>query len=105
MDGASQIKRLFGDRAVSIMLIAPSGEEQARRLRGRGTDSEEVIAGRVARAYEEIRQAPSYDYVTVNENDRAKECAEGILGIIRAEHKRSRRMAAYIHDYFPDDDM
>ena len=105
VDGASQIKRLFGDRAVSVMLIAPSGEEQARRLRGRGTDSEEVIAGRVARAYEEIRQAPFYDYVTVNENDKAKECAEGILGIIRAEHKRSRRMAAYIHDYFPDDDM
>lgn len=105
VDGASQIKRLFGDRAVSVMLIAPSGEEQARRLRGRGTDSEEVIAGRVARAYEEIRQAPSYDYVTVNENDKAKECAEGILGIIRAEHKRSRRMAAYIHNYFPDDDM
>ena len=105
VDGASQIKRLFGERAVSIMLIAPSGEEQARRLRGRGTDSEEVIAGRVARAYEEIRQAPSYDYVTVNENEKAKECAEGILGIIRAEHKRSRRMAAYIHDYFPDDDM
>lgn len=105
VDGASQIKRLFGDRAVSIMLIAPSGEEQARRLRGRGTDSEEVIAGRVARAYEEIRQAPAYDYVTVNENDKARECAEGILGIIRAEHKRSRRMAAYIHDYFPDDDM
>lgn len=105
VEGAAQIKRLFGDRAVSVMLIAPSGEEQARRLRGRGTDSEEVIAGRVARAYEEIRQASSYDYVTVNETDRAKECAEGILAIIRAEHRRSRRMAAYIHDYFPDDEL
>ena len=105
VDGAGQIKRLFGEQAVSIMLIAPSGEEQARRLRGRGTDSEEVIAARVARAYEEIRQAPFYDYVTVNENGRAKECAEGILGIIRAEHRKSRRMAAYIHDYFPDDEL
>ena len=105
VDGAGQIKRLFGERAVSIMLIAPSGEEQARRLRGRGTDSEEVIAARVKRAYEEIRQAPFYDYVTVNENDRARECAEGILSIIRAEHKKSRRMAGYIHDYFPDDEI
>lgn len=105
VDGAGQIKRLFGDRAVSVMLIAPSGEEQARRLRGRGTDSEEVIAQRVARAYEEIRQASLYDYVTVNETDRARECAEGILSVIRAEHMRSRRMADYIHDYFPDDEL
>ena len=57
------------------------------------------------RAYEEIRQAPFYDYVTVNENDRARECAEGILAIIQAEHKKSRRMAGYIHDYFPDDEI
>lgn len=105
VDGASQIRRIFGDRAVSVMLIAPSGEEQANRLRGRGTDSEETIAARVARAYEEIRHASEYDYVTVNENDRAKECAEGILGIIRAEHKKSRRMASYIHEYFPDDEL
>ena len=105
VDGAGQIKRLFGDRAVSIMLIAPSGEEQARRLRERKTDSEESIAARVARAYEEIRQAPSYDYVTVNETGLAEKCAEGILEIIRAEHRKSRRMASYIHDYFPDDDI
>ena len=105
VDGAAQIRRIFGDRAVSVMLIAPSGEEQANRLRGRGTDSEETIAARVARAYEEIRHAADYDYVTVNENDRAKECAEGILGIIRAEHKKSRRMASYIHEYFPDDEL
>ena len=105
VDGAGQIRRLFGERAVSIMLIAPSGEEQARRLRGRGTDSEEVIAGRVARAYEEIRQAPFYDYVTVNETDRTRECAEGIVSIIRAEHMKSRRMASYISDYFPDDEL
>ena len=105
VEGAGQIKRLFGDQAVTVMLIAPSGEEQARRLRGRGTDPEDVIVSRVKRAYEEIRRAPEYDYVTVNETDKAKECAESILGIIRAEHLRSRRMMDYIRDYFPDDDL
>ena len=105
VEGAAQIKRLFGDKAVTVMLIAPSGEEQARRLRGRGTDSEEVIASRVARAYEEIKRAPEYDYVTVNETDRARECAEGILEIIHAEKKKSRRMMNYIRDYFPDDEL
>ena len=103
VDGAGQIRRLMGDRAVLIMLIAPSGEEQKRRLAGRGTDSEEVIAARVARAYEEIRQAPLYDYVAVNETDKAEECAKDLLAVIRAEHIRSGRMAEYIHDYFPDD--
>ena len=103
VDGAGQIKRLFPEDAVTVMLLAPSGEEQRRRLIGRGTDSEEVIAARIARAYEEIRQAGSYDYVTVNETDRAAECADGILAIMRAEHMRAARMASYIHDYFPDD--
>ena len=103
VDGAGQIRRLMGDRAVLIMLIAPSGEEQKRRLASRGTDSEEVIAARVARAYEEISLAPEYDYVAVNETDKADECAKDLLAVIRAEHLKSRRMSAYIHDYFPDD--
>ncbi len=105
VQGAAQIKSLFGRKAVTVMLIAPSGEEQARRLRGRGTDSEEVIASRVAKAYEEIRHAPEYDYVTVNETGKAEECAEGILSIIRAEHMKSHRMMNYIRDYFPDDEL
>ena len=105
VDGAGQIKRLMGDKATAVMLIAPSGEEQERRLRGRGTESDEVIAARVKRAREEIREAPKYDYVVVNETDRAEECARDILAIIRAEHMRSDRMQAYIHDYFADDEI
>ena len=105
VDGAGQIKRLMGDRATTVMLIAPSGEEQERRLRGRGTEAEDVIAARVLCAREEIKEAPKYDYVAVNETDRAEECARDILSIIRAEHMRSDRMASYIHDYFDDDEI
>ena len=67
VDGAGQIKRLMGDRATTVMLIAPSAEEQERRLRGRGTEDDDVIAARVKRAREEIKEAPKYDYVAVNE--------------------------------------
>ena len=105
VDGAGQIKRLLGERAATVMLIAPSGEEQTRRLRGRGTESEEVIAQRVERAREEIKEAYRYDYIVVNETDRAAQTAEEILAIIRAEHARSGRMMKYIHDYFPDDEL
>ncbi|MBQ9717456.1 MAG: guanylate kinase, partial [Clostridia bacterium] len=62
VDGGGQIKRLMGDRVCGIMLIAPDAAEQENRLRGRGTESEEVIKGRLSRAREEILEAPNYDY-------------------------------------------
>lgn len=100
VDGGGQIKRLMGDECVSVMLIAPSAAEQESRLRGRGTEAEDVIQGRLARAKAEIREAVNYDYVVVNESGRQAECAENILGIIKAEHFRTARMSSYIAEYF-----
>lgn len=100
VDGGGQIKRLLGEDCTAIMLLAPSAEEQERRLRGRGTESEEVIAGRLARARAEVREAVNYDYVVVNENDKTRECAEDILSIINAEHHRARRSMDVIGEYF-----
>lgn len=100
VDGGGQVQRLLGNRCVRIMLIAPSAQEQERRLRGRGTESEEVIRGRLARAKAEILEAKNYEYVVVNETGRTKECAEEILAIIKAEHRQSDRMMEYIREYF-----
>lgn len=100
VDGASQIKRLMPD-AVTIMLIPPSLTELESRLRGRGTETEQVIANRLARARDEIGLAGSYDYVVVNENDGIEKCAENIRDIIRAERNKSARMT-YITDTFLD---
>lgn len=100
VDGGAQVKRLMGDDCVTIMLIAPSAEEQERRLRGRGTETDEVIAGRLERATAEIHEAVNYDYVVVNENGGTEECAATIMAIIKAEHKKSRRMMNYISEYF-----
>ncbi len=100
VDGGGQIKRLMGDECVSVMLIAPSAAEQERRLRDRGTETEEVIRGRLERAKAEIREAVNYDYIVVNESGGQRKCAEDILAIIRAEHFRMTRMADYIAEYF-----
>ncbi len=100
VDGGSQVKKLLGDKCTTIMLIAPSAEEQERRLRSRNTESDEVIAGRLARARAEILEAPKYDYVVVNETGKTAECAADILSIIKAEHMKSNRVSDYISEYF-----
>jgi guanylate kinase len=61
-----------------------------RRLRARGTDSEEVIAGRMARATAEISHWDGYDYVLVN--DDVEQCFQNVKAILEAERlKRSRQ--------------
>ena len=100
VDGASQIKRMVPD-SVTIMLIPPSASILEGRLRGRGTETEQVIANRLARAKEEIKLATSYDYVVVNEEGGIDACAETIRDIIRAERNKSARMT-YITDKFLD---
>ena len=100
VDGGGQVERLLGDRSILVMLIAPSAKEQEARLRGRGTETEEVIQSRLARAKAEIREAVNYDYVVVNENGKQRECAEEILAIMKAEHRRTSRMNSYISEYF-----
>lgn len=100
VDGGGQIKKLLGDECVSVMLIAPSAAEQERRLRGRGTESEEVILKRLERAREEVRLAVDYDYIVVNESGHSDECAKNILAIIKAEHNKTPRMSYRLAEYF-----
>ena len=65
--GAKQVKKIFPD-AVTIFILPPSMEILEKRLRGRGTDSEEVIEKRLAGAALEISQAPHFEYVIVNDD-------------------------------------
>lgn len=99
VDGATQIKKQFPD-AVCIMLVPPNKEILEERLRGRGTESEEVVFKRLLRAKEELGYLPMYDYVVVNPTDMAKECADEIIAVITAEHRRSSRQKNFIENYF-----
>ena len=65
--GGVNLKRIFGDKARSIFIMPPSVEELERRLVGRGTDTAEVIAKRVAKAEKEIARAPEFDHIVVND--------------------------------------
>jgi guanylate kinase len=63
--GAAQVKRIFS-AAVGIFILPPSLSELERRLRGRGTDSDEIIARRMQSAGEELARAAEFDYVIIN---------------------------------------
>ncbi len=65
--GGINLKSLFGDDACSIFIMPPSVEELERRLRGRGTDSEEVIQKRINKAEFELSKADQFDFTVVND--------------------------------------
>ena len=66
--GGVNIKKIFGDQALSVFIKAPSVEVLRQRLIGRGTDSMEKIEQRVAKAEYEMTFADKFDVVIVNDN-------------------------------------
>ncbi|MFT4465737.1 MAG: guanylate kinase [Sodalis sp. (in: enterobacteria)] len=86
--GAQQIRGKMPD-ARSIFILPPSKEELDRRLRGRGQDSEEVIARRMAQAVAEMTHFAEYDYLIVN--DDFNTALLDLKTIIRAERLRLER--------------
>ncbi|WP_287877565.1 guanylate kinase [Aquitalea sp.] len=84
--GAEQVRKVFPG-AVGIFILPPSIEELERRLRGRGTDSEEVILRRLASARSEIDKVAEYDYIVVNDDfERAR---VDLISIFRARRLRA----------------
>lgn len=82
--GGVNLKRLFGDQALSIFIMPPSIEALRERLVGRATDTPQQIEKRLAKAAEEIAFAPKFDTVIVNENlakaqDEAREVVEKFI--------------------------
>lgn len=70
--GGLNVKKSFADQALTIFILPPSKEELERRLRGRATDSEDVICRRLAKADFELSFAPQFDMRIVNDDlDRA----------------------------------
>ena len=69
VQGGVNLKRIFGDKALSVFIQAPSVEVLRERLVGRGTDSEEAIEKRIAKATSEMEfAAGKFDYVLINDN-------------------------------------
>ena len=89
VQGARQVKEKLKDKGVFIFITPPSLEELARRLSGRSTEAEAIIATRLANAKEEMKSIDDYDYVIVN--DRVEQAVEILKSIIIAERSRTRR--------------
>ena len=66
--GGINIKKIYGDEALSLFIQPPSVEELRRRLEGRGTDTAEAIEQRLAKAEYEMTFAPQFDRIIVNDN-------------------------------------
>lgn len=85
IQGARQVHQTMPG-AVMIFIAPPSLEVLERRLRGRGTETEESIAGRLQRARQEYQEADFYDYLIVNED--LDTAAHALAAIIDATHWR-----------------
>ncbi len=78
--GGVNIKKFYGDEALSLFIQPPSVAELRRRLEGRGTDTQEAIEQRLAKAEYEMTFAPQFDHVVVNDDlDQAKQDALNII--------------------------
>ena len=95
--GAQQVRKVF-PKAVGVFIMPPSLEELERRLRGRGTDSEDVIARRVLGARGEMRHVAEFDYVIINEDLPA--ALEDLVAVVRASRLRYANQEARKPEFF-----
>ena len=92
--GTQQLHAAMGEDLVRVFILPPSMAELERRLRSRGTDTEQVIAGRMQRAAAEISHWAEYDYVLINED--MDECLGEVRSILAAERLKRWRQAGLV---------
>ena len=90
--GTQQIKAKARDDLVSIFVLPPSTAELEKRLITRAQDSAEVVAGRMARAADEMSHYPEYDYIIVNHD--LDQSIDAVHTILKAERLRRSRLAS-----------
>jgi guanylate kinase len=92
VQGARQLRGGGHQGAVFLFIAPPSWQELERRLRGRGTDSEETVQLRLNNARREMEDAHNYDYLVLN--DRLDEAVDVLHAVIVAERCKTRRSPA-----------
>lgn len=99
VNGAEQVKRKCPE-AVLIMLLPPSYAEQERRLRTRGTETEDKIRSRLAQAKVEMEKLDMYDYIVYNYTGETESAANRLRAIAEAERCSVKRMPDAKIKYF-----
>ena len=92
--GTQQLYQKDQQDVVRVFILPPSIEELHRRLKGRATDSPEVIAARMERAHAEISHWDGYDYVIIN--DDIEVCFQKVRAILEAERMKRQRQTGLI---------
>lgn len=95
IQGALKIKKKFPE-SLLIFVTPPSAGELKRRLEGRGSESAEEVAKRLARATEESEGIEAYDYIVVN--DKLEECAEEVHRLVDAARRAPVRRQKFIKE-------
>lgn len=95
IQGALKVKEKFPETLL-LFVTPPSAAELERRLKGRGTETDEVIARRLARAYEESEGIEAYDYIVVNDN--LDICVREIHALVDAARRVPVRRTAFINE-------
>jgi len=98
VEGAGNVRRGFEDCTL-IFLIPPSLDMLEKRLRGRGTDTEDAVRTRTEKAVHEIRECRNYDYIVFN--DRVADAVQDIRSILRAERLRTSVQMKEVRHSFP----
>lgn len=93
IQGALKVKEKFPNTLL-LFVTPPSAEELRKRLEGRGTETQEVIDGRMKRAIEESEYMDQYDYLVIN--DDLDVCVEEMHHLIQGEHERCFRNQTFI---------
>ena len=93
IQGALKVKEKFPNTLL-LFVTPPSADELRKRLEGRGTETREVIDGRMKRAIEEAEYMDQYDYLVVN--DELDVCVEEMHHLIQGEHERCFRNQTFI---------
>ena len=95
IQGAMNIKKLYPE-SVLLFITPPTAEELERRLKGRGTETEEVIAGRLSRASEESDGIDEYDFIVVN--DDLDKCVDDVIETINTAKREPARVSGFIDE-------
>jgi guanylate kinase len=90
VQGARRLTARYPNDAVTIFVLPPSFEELEGRLRGRGTEDAGAISRRLARARDEFRAYPEYDYLMINAD--VAESLVQLEAIVKAERSRVARL-------------
>ena len=95
IQGARNIRKLYPE-SVLVFITPPTADELERRLKGRGTETEEKIAARLSRAFEESEGIDEYDYIVVN--DDLDKCVTDVLATIDTAKRQPFRNEGFIDD-------